>query len=75
MSRGFVKEEDQEEAPIIPPRAALPAGVTMTPVYNRTTLVDATIKTVEKNLAEGALLVIVVLFIVPWRPLRRFVRW
>ncbi|MDR6301917.1 GreA/GreB family elongation factor [Mesonia maritima] len=28
MSRGFVKEEDQEEKPIIPPRAALPAGVT-----------------------------------------------
>jgi len=27
MSRGFVKEDDQEEAPIIPPRAALPAGV------------------------------------------------
>lgn len=26
MSRGFVKEEDQEEAPFIPPRAALPAG-------------------------------------------------
>lgn len=28
MSRGFVKEEDQEEAPMIPPRAALPEGVT-----------------------------------------------
>lgn len=28
MSRGFVKEGDQEEAPIIPPRAALPTGVT-----------------------------------------------
>ena len=28
MSRGFVKEEDQEEAPFIPPRAALPPGVT-----------------------------------------------
>jgi transcription elongation factor GreB len=28
MSRGFVKEDDQEETPIIPPRAALPAGVT-----------------------------------------------
>lgn len=28
MSRGFVKEDDQEEKPIIPPRAALPAGVT-----------------------------------------------
>lgn len=26
MSRGFVKEEDQEEAPFIGPRAALPAG-------------------------------------------------
>lgn len=28
MSRAFVKEEDQEEAPFIPPRAALPLGVT-----------------------------------------------
>lgn len=28
MSRGFVKEDDQEEKPIIPPRAALPNGVT-----------------------------------------------
>ncbi len=28
MSRGFVKEGDQEETPIIPPRAAIPAGVT-----------------------------------------------
>ena len=28
MSRGFVKEDDQEEAPIIPPRAALPDGAT-----------------------------------------------
>jgi len=44
-------------------RPGLPDGVTITPVYNRTTLVDATIKTVEKNLAEGALLVIIVLFL------------
>lgn len=28
MSRGFVKEGDQEETPIIPPRAALPEGTT-----------------------------------------------
>jgi len=28
MSRGFVKEEDQEEAPLVPPRAAIPPGVT-----------------------------------------------
>jgi len=26
MSRGFVKEEDQEEPPFIPPRASLPPG-------------------------------------------------
>lgn len=28
MSRGFVKEGDQEEIPIVPPRAYLPEGVT-----------------------------------------------
>lgn len=28
MSRGFVKEDDQEEIPIVPPRADLPNGVT-----------------------------------------------
>jgi transcription elongation factor GreB len=28
MSRGFVKEDDQEEIPIVPPRADLPQGVT-----------------------------------------------
>ena len=28
MSRAFAKEEDQEEAPFIPPRAALPPGAT-----------------------------------------------
>lgn len=44
-------------------RPGLPAGVTISPVYNRTNLVDATIATVEKNLAEGALLVIVILFL------------
>lgn len=27
MSRGFVKESDQEEVPIVPPRAELPAGI------------------------------------------------
>ncbi|RMA65961.1 GreA/GreB family elongation factor [Ulvibacter antarcticus] len=28
MSRGFVKEDDQEEIPMIPPRADLPEGMT-----------------------------------------------
>ncbi|MBX3616877.1 efflux RND transporter permease subunit [Nitrosomonas sp.] len=42
---------------------SLPAGVTATAVYDRTTLVDKTISTVSNNLLEGAALVIVVLFI------------
>ncbi|MGE0530777.1 MAG: efflux RND transporter permease subunit [Hyphomonadaceae bacterium] len=42
---------------------ALPEGVIVSPVYDRTELVDRTIETVEKNLLEGALLVIVVLFL------------
>ncbi len=43
-------------------KASLPEGVELTPLYNRTILVDKTIATVKKNLAEGALLVIAVLF-------------
>src|SRR4051794_14659953 len=42
---------------------SLPPGVTIRAVYDRTSLVDRTIATVEKNLVEGALLVIVVLFL------------
>ncbi|MCK5088694.1 MAG: CusA/CzcA family heavy metal efflux RND transporter, partial [Hyphomicrobiaceae bacterium] len=42
---------------------ALPAGVVAKAVYDRTRLVERTIATVEKNLLEGALLVIVVLFL------------
>ena len=41
----------------------LPPDVFAEPVYNRSKLVNATIATVEKNLIEGALLVIVVLFL------------
>lgn len=43
--------------------ASLPEGVIVKAIYDRTTLVEKTIKTVEKNLAEGALLVIVILFL------------
>lgn len=42
---------------------SLPAGVVAHPLYDRTELVDRTIATVQKNLAEGALLVVVVLFL------------
>lgn len=42
--------------------ATLPEGVRAHAVYDRTQLVDRTIATVQKNLLEGALLVIAVLF-------------
>lgn len=42
---------------------SLPEGVKVEAVYDRTSLVDKAIATVEKNLLEGALLVIVVLFL------------
>lgn len=41
---------------------SLPPGVVAQPLYDRTTLVDKTIGTVQTNLFEGAILVIVVLF-------------
>ncbi|GJM17098.1 MAG: cation transporter [Thermodesulfobacteriota bacterium] len=42
---------------------SLPEGVIAKPVYDRTDLVNRTISTVEKNLLEGALFVIVILFL------------
>lgn len=44
--------------------SSLPDGVVARAIYDRTHLVDATIATVEKNLVEGALLVIVILFLI-----------
>jgi cobalt-zinc-cadmium resistance protein CzcA len=41
----------------------LPEGVIATAVYDRTNLVDKTLATVRTNLVEGALLVIVILFL------------
>lgn len=43
---------------------SLPDGVVAHAVYDRTHLVEATIETVQKNLLEGAALVIAVLFLV-----------
>jgi len=42
---------------------SLPAGVVAITVYDRTVLVDKAISTVKKNLLEGAVLVIAVLFV------------
>ncbi|KWA27067.1 efflux RND transporter permease subunit [Burkholderia territorii] len=41
----------------------LPAGVKAIPVYDRTVLVEKAVATVKKNLLEGAILVIAVLFL------------
>jgi heavy metal efflux system protein len=43
-------------------QSSLPDGLVARPIYDRTELVDRTLKTVRTNLLEGALLVIVVLF-------------
>ena len=44
-------------------QSSLPPGTTIEPFYDRSILVDRTIRTVTKNLLEGALLVIAVLFV------------
>ena len=44
-------------------KKSLPAGTDVRVVYDRTELVDFVIKTVKKNLFEGALLVIAILFL------------
>ncbi|WP_444919691.1 efflux RND transporter permease subunit [Microbulbifer sp. CnH-101-G] len=44
-------------------KSTVPEGIKVEAVYDRTTLVDKAIATVQKNLVEGALLVIVVLFL------------
>lgn len=59
-SKTVAQALDAKEAQI---QTSLPAGVVLETVYNRSTLVDRAIQTVAKNLIEGAILVIVVLFI------------
>jgi cobalt-zinc-cadmium resistance protein CzcA len=59
-SRTVARRVDQRIAEV---NRALPENVKITTLYDRTYLVDATLKTVRNNLAEGALLVIVVLFL------------
>ncbi|WP_437871718.1 efflux RND transporter permease subunit [Methylorubrum extorquens] len=44
-------------------RRALPSGIVVQTVLNRTQLVEATVHTVAKNLLEGAALVILILFL------------
>ena len=59
-SRAVAQAVDAKMAQI---RRSLPPGVLAVTVYDRTTLVDKAIATVKKNLLEGAVLVIAVLFL------------
>ena len=49
-------------AQVLEVQKSLPKGVVIRAVYDRTLLVDRTIATIEKNLLEGAILVVAVLF-------------
>ncbi|MDR3378991.1 CusA/CzcA family heavy metal efflux RND transporter [Cupriavidus basilensis] len=59
-SRAVSQAVDQRMAAI---NRSLPTGVKAVTVYDRTVLVDRAIATVKKNLVEGAILVIVILFL------------
>jgi transcription elongation factor GreB len=56
MSRGFVKEDDQEEVPIVPQRAYLPEGVTnfVTPYGMSQLLAEKQMLVNEKNNLNSA---------------------
>ncbi|MCG7531034.1 CusA/CzcA family heavy metal efflux RND transporter [Psychrobium sp. MM17-31] len=65
----LIGENSQQVAKDVGERLAiinqnLPDGVVANAVYDRTTLVNKTLDTVKMNLTEGAILVIVILFIV-----------
>lgn len=59
-SRTVANAVDEKMAEI---QKTLPPGIKAKTVLNRMALVDATISTVQRNLVEGAVLVIVVLFV------------
>ncbi|MCK9393997.1 MAG: CusA/CzcA family heavy metal efflux RND transporter [Methylobacter sp.] len=59
-SRSVSQAVDKKMADI---NRTLPEGVQAVTVYDRTVLVDKAINTVQKNLTEGAILVIVILFL------------
>ncbi|MCR9204875.1 MAG: efflux RND transporter permease subunit, partial [Halobacteriovoraceae bacterium] len=64
MRVGENSREVSSESANMLEKIKLSEGVKATPVYNRKFLVDETVKTIRNNLFEGAILVIVVLFLV-----------
>ncbi|MNS04992.1 Cobalt-zinc-cadmium resistance protein CzcA [compost metagenome] len=59
-SRAVIERVKQKVALL---NGSLPQGVQIVPYYDQTDLVDRTIRTVETNLLEGGLLVVVILFV------------
>lgn len=57
-----LKVSEKVSARVKEVQRSLPEGVLIKAVYNRADLVNATVSTVKKNLLEGALLVVAVLF-------------
>ena len=54
---------DAVKAKLATAQAALPKGVELKPIYDRTEIVDKALKTAESALVEGSILVAVVLFL------------
>ncbi len=54
---------DAVKAKLAIAQAALPKGVTLKPIYDRTEIVEKALKTAESSLVEGAILVAVILFL------------
>jgi len=54
---------DAVKAKLVVAQAALPKGVTLQPIYDRTELVKKALSTAESSLVEGAILVAIVLFL------------
>ena len=68
MLKGANSKEvvDRVRAAIPGIQKSLPAGVKITPFYDRTDLIDACIATVSGAIGQGVILIIIVLFLILW---------
>ena len=68
MLKGANSKEvvDRVKATIPEIQKSLPPGVKIVPFYDRTDLIQACIKTVSKSIAEGVILIVLILFLILW---------
>jgi cobalt-zinc-cadmium resistance protein CzcA len=68
MLKGANSKEvvDRVKATIPEIQKSLPPGVRLTPFYDRTDLIQACISTVSKAIAEGVILIVLILFLILW---------